>query len=66
MEIGQKVKVCGIKERIPANIINRLKQNPTGIIKDFKMVDGSGIGFWVEFEKNMVTCFFEDEIKPST
>ena len=35
MEIGQKVRVKGIKQRIPGNIVNRLKQNPIGTIKEF-------------------------------
>ncbi len=63
MEIGQQVKVKGIKQAIPGNIINRLKQNPIGTIKEFKMVDGSEIGYWVQFEENMGTWFFEDEIE---
>ncbi|MDJ0515472.1 MAG: DUF2862 domain-containing protein [Okeania sp. SIO2F4] len=63
MEIGQKVKVKGIKQKIPGNIINRLKQNPIGTITEFKMVDGSGIGYWVQFEEKMGTWFFEDEIE---
>ncbi len=63
MEIGQQVKVKGIKQKIPANIINRLKQNPIGTITEFKMVDGSGIGYWVQFEEKMGTWFFEDEIE---
>ncbi|MGK7921481.1 MAG: DUF2862 domain-containing protein [Trichodesmium sp.] len=66
MEIGQQVKVKGIKQKIPNNIINRLKQNPIGTIKEFKMVDGSGIGYWVEFEAKMGTWFFEDEIEPAS
>lgn len=64
MEIGQQVKVRRIRQRIPANMISRLKQNPIGTIKDFKMVDGSGVGCWVEFEANMGTWFFEDELEP--
>ncbi|WP_371357266.1 cytochrome b6f subunit family protein [Hydrocoleum sp. CS-953] len=30
------------------------------------MVDGSGIGYWVEFEEKMGTWFFEDEIEPAS
>ena len=66
MEIGQQVKVRRIRQAIPANIINRLKENPVGTIKDFKMVDGSGVGFWVQFEEKMGTWFFEDEIEPAS
>ena len=45
-------------------IINQLNKNPIGTIKEFKMVDGSGIGFWVEFEENIGTWFFEEELIP--
>ena len=64
MEIGQKVKVRRVRQQIPASIISRLKQNPIGTIKDFKMVDGSGIGFLVQFEESVGTWFFEDELEP--
>ena len=48
MEIGQKVKVCRIRQPIPEKMINRIKENPIGTITEFKMVDGSGVGFWVQ------------------
>ena len=64
MEIGQKVKVCRIRQPIPTKMNNRIKENPIGTIKEFKMVDGSGVGFWVQFEQEMGTWFFEDEIEP--
>ena len=46
--------------------LNRIKENPIGTIKEFKMVDGSGVGFWVQFEEKMETWFFEDEIEPAS
>lgn len=63
IEIGQRVKVRGIKERIPANVISRLKQNPFGVVTDYKMVDGSGVGFKVKFDEGLSTWFFEDELE---
>lgn len=69
MKIGQKVKVCRIRQPIPEKMINRIKENPIGTIKEFKMVDGSGVGFWVQFEEKeekMETWFFEDEIEPTS
>jgi hypothetical protein len=63
IEIGQRVKVCRIRDRIPGNIVNELKQNPFGTVKGFKMVDGSGIGFVVQLENNLSTWFFEDELE---
>ena len=66
MKIGQKVKVCRIRHPIPEKMINRIKENPIGTITEFKMVDGSGVGFWVKFEEKMGTWFFEDEIEPTS
>jgi len=63
MEIGQQVKVRGINERIPAQIVNQLKQNRVGKIVGYKMVDGSGVGYIVEFANKMSTWFFEDELE---
>ncbi|MEB3882112.1 DUF2862 domain-containing protein [Lyngbya sp. CCY1209] len=63
IEIGQRVKVCRIRDRIPGNIVNELKQNPFGTVKGFKMVDGSGIGFVVQLENSLSTWFFEDELE---
>ena len=65
MEIGQQVKVRGIKERIPAKIVNQLKQNRVGKIVGYKMVDGSAVGYIVEFP-NISTWFFEDELEPAS
>ncbi|MDY6805219.1 MAG: DUF2862 domain-containing protein [Cyanobacteriota bacterium] len=64
MEIGQQVKVRGINERIPAKIVNQLKQNRVGKIVGYKMVDGSGVGYIVEFANSMSTWFFENELEP--
>lgn len=66
MEIGQQVKVRGINERIPAKIVNQLKQNRVGKIVGYKMVDASGVGYIVEFANNMSTWFFEDELEPAS
>ncbi|MFB2878435.1 DUF2862 domain-containing protein [Floridanema aerugineum] len=62
MEIGQKVQVRRLRDKAPANVISRLGK--IGTIKEFKMVDGSGVGVVVQFEDNFTTWFFEDEIKP--
>ncbi|MGF1482512.1 MAG: DUF2862 domain-containing protein [Cyanophyceae cyanobacterium] len=62
MEIGQKVKVYRLRDRVASNIIDKLGK--IGTIRDFKMTDGSGVGVIVRFEDNSATWFFEDEIKP--
>ncbi|MEL7035312.1 MAG: DUF2862 domain-containing protein [Cyanobacteria bacterium J06592_8] len=66
IEIGQKVKVRGIKERVPANIVSKLKQNPFGVVEGYKMVDGSGVGFVVKLDDQTSTWFFEDELEATS
>jgi hypothetical protein len=61
MEVGQKVKVQRLRDRVSPNIVQKLGQ--IGTIKDFKMTDGSGVGVLVEFEDKFTTWFFEDEIQ---
>ncbi len=61
MEIGQKVKVYRLRDRVSPPVVQRLGQIAT--IKGFKMTDGSGVGVVVEFEDKFTTWFFEDELK---
>ncbi|MGJ5674031.1 MAG: cytochrome b6f subunit PetP [Nostochopsis sp.] len=61
MEIGQKVKVFRLRDRVPASIVKRLGQ--IGIIEGYKMTDASGVGIVVKFDDNFATWFFEDELK---
>lgn len=62
MEIGQKVKVYRLRDRVSKGIVDKLGK--VGIIKNFKMTDGSGVGAFVQFEDRSATWFFEDELKP--
>ncbi len=62
MEIGQKVKVCRLRDRVSSDVVGKLGK--VGVIKDFKMTDGSGVGAVVQFEDKSATWFFEDELKP--
>ncbi|MFM2062282.1 MAG: hypothetical protein RLZZ507_1952 [Cyanobacteriota bacterium] len=62
MEIGQKVKVYRMRDRVSANIAKKLGQ--VGIIEGYKVTDGGGIGVVVRFDDKFSTWFFEDEIKP--
>ncbi|AFZ23683.1 MULTISPECIES: cytochrome b6f subunit PetP [Cylindrospermum] len=61
MEIGQKVKVFRLRDRVSSPIVKKLGQ--VGIIQDYKVTDGCGIGVVVLFDDNSSTWFFEDEIK---
>ena len=63
MEIGQTVKVLRLRQKMAADIIEKIKQNPTGTVKEFKMTDGSGVGVVVDFGNGVSTWFFEDEVE---
>lgn len=61
MEIGQQVKVCRLRDRVPAPVVKRLGQ--VGTIKGFKVLDGKSLGVVVQFEDDFATWFFEDELR---
>ncbi|MEB3182497.1 MAG: DUF2862 domain-containing protein [Nostocaceae cyanobacterium] len=63
MDIGQKVKVYRLRDRVAPGIAKRLGQ--VGTIMGYKMTDGSGVGVVVQFDDKSSTWFFEDEIKPA-
>ncbi len=61
MEIGQKVKVYRLRDRVSGEVAGKLGKE--GIIREFKMTDGSGVGAVVQFDDKSSTWFFEDELK---
>jgi hypothetical protein len=61
MEIGQRVKVYRLRDRLSGGIAKRLGQ--TGIIQSYKLTDGMGVGVVVLFDDNFSTWFFDDELK---
>lgn len=61
MEIGNKVRVYRLRDRVSPVIVKKLGQ--IGTILDFKMTDGSSVGALVQFEDKSATWFFEDELE---
>ncbi|HIK07504.1 MAG TPA: DUF2862 domain-containing protein [Trichormus sp. M33_DOE_039] len=61
MEIGQKVQVFRLRDRVSAVVAQKLGK--IGVIAGYKVTDGSGVGVVVQFDDNTSTWFFEDEIK---
>jgi hypothetical protein len=61
MEVGQKVRVRRLRDRVNDAIINKLGQ--IGTVYDYKMTDGSGVGVLVQFDDKFSTWFFEDEVE---
>ncbi len=62
MEVGQKVKVVRLRDRLSSGSTAK-KLGQVGTIIDFKITDGMGIGAVVKFDDNSATWFFEDELK---
>ncbi len=60
--IGSKIKITRVRDRIPQTMVNLLKSDASGTVKDFRTVDGKGIGVVVELSDGSTSWFFEDEI----
>ncbi len=61
LDVGQRVKVYRLRDRVSSQVAGLLGK--VGEVKQFKMVDGSGVGVVVEFDDSYSTWFFEDELK---
>ena len=65
INVGSKVKVTRVRDRIPADLVKLLLGNSEGTVTGFKMTDGSGVGVKVKLEGGPETWFFQDEIAPA-
>ena len=63
MQIGQRVTIGELRDRVSKDVASRSGQ--VGVIRQFKMVDGSDVGVVVEFDDQFSTWFFEDELEQS-
>jgi hypothetical protein len=62
LEIGQRVQVRRMRDRVAKSLASRLGK--TGIVKEFKILDGQNLGALVVFEADdYTTWFFEDELR---
>ena len=62
INIGSKIRITRVRDRIPQAMVNLLKEDPTGIVTEFRTVDGKGIGVIVKLSNGASSWFFEDEI----
>lgn len=63
LEIGQRVQVRRMRDRVSKEVAGRLGK--TGVVKDYKVLDGQNIGALVAFDADdFTTWFFEDELQP--
>lgn len=63
IEIGQRVKVCRVRDRISSDLVEKIKKNPTGVVDNYKILDGKNLGVVVKFDDQFATWFFEDELE---
>jgi chromosome segregation and condensation protein ScpB len=61
MQIGEQVQVRRLRDKVSDEVVSKL--GAVGTIRDFKMVDGSGVGYLVEFGDKFATWFFQDELE---
>ena len=61
---GQKLRVDldMVRDRIPKDLLNKLKTNPRGKVVDYKMTDGTDIGLVLELSDGSTSWFFNKEI----
>ena len=57
-----KVNIDLSKDRLGKEIIDTLKKSSIGIISDFRITDGKGIGVILRLSDGKEQWFFEDEI----
>lgn len=62
ISIGSKIKITRVRDRIPQSLVDLLKTDAGGTVKEFRTVDGQGIGVVVELSNGSTNWFFEDEI----
>ncbi len=64
LKIGSTVQVDLdlVQDRFPEDLVNRLKDNPTGKILDYKMTDGNSIGIVVELSDKSKIWLFDTEV----
>ena len=65
INVGSKVRITRVRDRISTEMVEALKADATGTVKDFKLTDGTGIGVVVELSGGGTTWFFDDEITPA-
>ena len=57
-----RVQIDQVRDRIPAALLRKLRDNPRGKVVDYKMTDGTDIGLVLELSDGSTSWFFNDEI----
>lgn len=65
IQIGSRVKITRVRDRIPAELVALLRTDAMGTVSGYRMTDGSGVGVVVELSDGSSGWFFDDEIAPA-
>ena len=57
-----KIEINEVKDRLPANIIETIRNEPFVELVGYKMVDGNQFGLVVKLFNGNVSWFFEKEL----
>ena len=57
-----KIEIKEVKDRLPKNILDIIRNEPIVELVGYKMVDGNQFGLVVKFKNGEINWFFEKEL----
>ena len=57
-----RIEINEVKDRLPQNILELIKKEPTVELVGYKMVDGNQFGLVVKLTNGEINWFFEKEL----
>tara|TARA_B100000579_G_scaffold400092_1_gene381484 strand:+ start:164 stop:391 length:228 start_codon:yes stop_codon:yes gene_type:complete len=57
-----RVEIGEVKDRLPQNILELIREDPIVELVGYKMVDGNEFGLVVKFRNGEINWFFEKEL----
>ena len=57
-----KIEINEVKDRLPRNILEVIRQHPIVELVGYKMVDGNQFGLVVKLQDGKINWFFEKEL----
>ena len=58
----KSIEINEVKDRLPQNILELIRNNPIVELVGYKMVDGNQFGLVVKMNNGQVNWFFENEL----
>ena len=65
IEIGSEIniEISAFTDDLPEKLIKKIKKDPKGIVIDYKMTDGNGVGLIIKRNDGLKLWLFKNEIK---